>query len=362
MTGDSLRTWPGGKTGRSLILAAALVVVVAGLRAAGPILIPFLLAVFLAFLGYPILDWFLRRGTRLSLAVLVTVLLEFGVLSIFGFLFSNTVNDFAKAAPGYVRQLVGKVGAAVESLQQRGVELPEWFTLDNFDPTSLVDLVGVVVGETVRGVASFLSYLVLVLIILVCVLYEVVALPEKLERSRGGKERANEYLLGVIADIQRYLGVKTVVSIATGVIIGLWVWILDMPFPLFWAATAFLLNYIPAIGSILAAIPAVLVSLVQQGVGRALIVAIGYLLVNFVIGNIIEPRMMGKRFGLSTLVVFLALMFWGWVWGPVGMLLSIPLTMVIKIVLEQSDELRWIAVLLGPAGAAELPADGDENT
>ena len=352
---------PGGPTVRFLVAAAALVVVVAGLRAAAPILIPVLLAVFLAFLGYPILDWLQRRGVRLSLAVTVTVLIEFGVLTVLGLLLSDAVNDFAKAAPNYVRQLVGKITAGVESLQARGVELPEWLSFD-FDPGSLAELAGGIIRDTFFGVASFVSYFTLVLIVLVGVLYEVVVLPDKLAKAWGDSESAGLYMRGVITDVQRYLGVKTVVSAVTGILVGAWVWLLDMPFPLFWAAMAFLLNYIPAIGSILAAIPAVLVSLVQQGLGHAAIVGAGYLVVNLLLGNVIEPRLMGRRFGLSTLVVFLAMIFWGWVWGPVGMLLSIPLTMIIKIALEQSAELKWVAVLLGPAPQTKaVPVEAQES-
>ena len=334
---------------RFLIAAAAVVVVVAGLRAAAPILIPILLAVFLAFLGYPILAWLIRHGVRISLAVIVTVLLECGVLIVLGILLSDAVDDFAKAAPGYVRKLVetGRVG--IESLKSRGIEVPEWFSFD-FDSGMLAAHAGRLLRDTFFGLASFLSYAVLVLIVLTCVLYEVVVLPEKLKRAWGGAGIAHSYAQGVIDDVQRYLGVKTVVSAATGLLVGLWVWALDMPFPLFWAAIAFLLNYIPAIGSILAAVPAVLVSLVQQGPGQAAVVGLGYLVVNIVFGNIVEPKLLGRRFGLSTLVVFLAMIFWGWVWGPVGMLLSIPLTMVVKIVLEQTAEYRWIAVLLGTGG------------
>ena len=337
---------PGGRTVRFLVATASLVVVVAGLRAAAPVLIPVMLAIFLAFLGYPILQWLVKHRVRTSLAVLVTVLLECAALSVLGFLLINAINNFAKVAPGYVRKLVAKSRAGLESLQARGIELPEWLSLD-VDPGSLAELVGGLLRDTVFGVASFLSYMALVLIVLTCVLYEVVALPEKLQVAWSGSQNASRYLQRVIDDVQRYLGVKTVVSVATGVFVGLWVWLLDMPFPLLWAAVAFLLNYIPAIGSILAAIPAVLVSIVQQGPGHALMVGLGYVVVNLVLGNVIEPRLMGRRFGLSTLVVFLAMIFWGWVWGPVGMLLSIPLTMVLKIVLEQTVELRWIAVLLG---------------
>ena len=108
-----------------------------------------------------------------------------------------------------------------------------------------------------------------------------------------------------------------------------------------------MLNYVPNIGSIIAAIPAVLLSFIQLDMVHALFAALGYAVVNVVIGSIIEPRVMGRGMGLSTLVVFLSLVFWGWVLGPVGMLLSVPLTMILKIALEHNEDTQWIAVLLG---------------
>jgi predicted PurR-regulated permease PerM len=156
------------------------------------------------------------------------------------------------------------------------------------------------------------------------------------------------------------VAIKPLVSLATGGFVALWVGLLGVDFPLLWGLVAFLMNYIPSLGSILAAVPAILLTIVQLGPGRALAVAIGYLVVNVVLGNFVEPHFMGRRLGMSTLVVFLSLVFWGWVWGPVGMLLSVPLTMVLKILLENTEDLRWVAVLLGPptpAAAAE-PAEG----
>jgi len=113
-----------------------------------------------------------------------------------------------------------------------------------------------------------------------------------------------------------------------------------------WVLLAFLLNYVPNIGSIVAAIPAVLLGLIQGGVGYALLVAVGFVVVNLVIGNFIDPFLMGRTVGLSTLVVFLSLVFWGWMWGSIGMLLSVPLTMMIKILLDNTDDLQWVAVML----------------
>jgi predicted PurR-regulated permease PerM len=115
---------------------------------------------------------------------------------------------------------------------------------------------------------------------------------------------------------------------------------------LLWSVLAFLLNYIPNIGSMIAAVPAVLLALVQLGAPTAGLVALGYVLSNAIMGNVIEPKYMGRGLGLSTLVVFLSLIFWGWLLGTVGMLLSVPLTMIVKIALESSQDTRWVALLL----------------
>jgi predicted PurR-regulated permease PerM len=139
----------------------------------------------------------------------------------------------------------------------------------------------------------------------------------------------------------------------TGVAAALWVWILGVDFPIIWGVLAFLLNYVPNLGSIVAAIPPMLLAFVQYGGGTAFLVAAGYTVINLVIGNIIEPRFMGQGLGLSTLVVFLSLVFWGWLFGPVGMLLSVPLTMMLKIGFESHPDTRWLAIVLGPESESE---------
>jgi len=135
-------------------------------------------------------------------------------------------------------------------------------------------------------------------------------------------------------------------SLGTGMTIGIVLWVIGVDYAPVWALVAFLLNYIPNIGSIIAAVPAVLVALIQIGPAAALATGISYIVINTLFGNVIEPRMMGRTLGLSTLVVFLSLVFWGWILGPVGMLLSIPLTMVVKIALETNPHSRWLATLL----------------
>jgi predicted PurR-regulated permease PerM len=138
-------------------------------------------------------------------------------------------------------------------------------------------------------------------------------------------------------------------SLATGVMVWLWLTILGVDYPILWGLLAFMFNYVPNIGSIIAAIPAILLTSVQAGYGTAFLTAGGYIVFNVSISNLIEPRFMGSGLGISTLVVFLSLIFWGWVLGPVGMLLSIPLTMTMKIALSCSEETSWISTLIGAA-------------
>jgi predicted PurR-regulated permease PerM len=159
--------------------------------------------------------------------------------------------------------------------------------------------------------------------------------------------------------VQKYLVIKTAISATVGTLVGLWVAAFGLDFPLLWGLLAFLFNFIPNLGSIFAAIPAVLLAIVQFGPGRAAVIAVGYVVINIVLGNFMEPTLMGRRLGLSTLVVFVSLVFWGWVWGPVGMLFSVPLTMVIKIALENTEEFRWVAVMLdaNPVAAESRPSE-----
>jgi AI-2 transport protein TqsA len=148
------------------------------------------------------------------------------------------------------------------------------------------------------------------------------------------------------ANVNRYMGLKALFSLATGVCVWILLAIIGVEFAGTWGLLAFFLNFIPAIGSFIAAIPAILWALIQLGLAPALLTALAYLVVNSLIGNLLEPRFMGRKLGLSTLVVFLSLIFWGWVLGPVGMLLSVPLTMIAKIALATDEDSRWIAVML----------------
>jgi AI-2 transport protein TqsA len=154
-------------------------------------------------------------------------------------------------------------------------------------------------------------------------------------------------MLSATKDTQRYLGIKTAVSLATGLLAGLLCWAAGLDFFVFWGILAYALNYIPVVGSIIAGLAPTILALLLKGPADAVVVGGGYFLINTFLGNFLEPMLMGRRFGLSTLVVVMSVMFWGWLWGPIGMLLAVPLTMMVKVVLDNNDEFRWIAVAIG---------------
>jgi predicted PurR-regulated permease PerM len=205
-----------------------------------------------------------------------------------------------------------------------------------------------VVSGTVGGIASVLSTSVLVVMTMTFMLLEATGFPAKLKVAFGNTGHDFSRLIHMAKDVQRYIRIKTGISLAAGVAIGAWTAILGLDFPLLWGLLMFVLNFIPTIGSLIATLLPVLLAVVQFGPGRAGVVLVGFVTINTLLGNVLEPAMMGRGLGLSTLVVVVSLIFWGFVWGPAGMLLSVPLTMIIKIALENTQDYRTVAALLEP--------------
>ncbi len=325
-----------------IIIAASLVIVIAGLQAATGIIVPFLISVFIAVISLPLQKWLIARKVPVSLAIFLTLTSDVLVLVGFGFLVGGSVRGFANDVVEYQKRL----DILVESLDQWLHPLGFEISSEGVITFLKENVLNIFKNALLRGY-SFISNFVLVLLTILFVLFEASGLKSKLERAFGHPTSNTMRLDKIKKDIQQYLLVKTLVSLATGLLVGISLALIGLDFPVLWGLLAFLLNYIPSLGSIIAAVPPVLLALIQFGSGRAIGVAAVFLVINILVGNLLEPHLMGRRLGLSALVVFLSLVFWGWLWGPVGMILSVPLTMIIKIMLENTQDLRWIAVMLG---------------
>lgn len=336
---------------RSLLLAAAaFVVVVAGLKAAQALVNPFLLAIFIAVISTPPLFWLEARGLPRGAALLLVVLAVVGTLLGLSVAVGASVNDFTNDLPRYTERLKGQFGALAEPLRALGVELPQdrQWVVDRVNPAWVLQLA----GQLFNGFGVVLANAFLILLAVVFILLEASSFSGKLRAIARNAHLTQAGVDAFTGAVRRYLAIKSLMSLGTGAAVWLWLTLLGVDYPILWGLLAFLLNFVPNIGSVIAALPAVLLALVQLGPGAALWTAGGYLAVNVFFGNVLEPRFMGRGVGLSPLVVFLSLVFWGWVLGPVGMFLSVPLTITAKIALAASDETRWAAVLLGTGGEA----------
>ena len=328
---------------RTLYVVAAIVVIVAGMRAASPILVPFLVSIFIAVVSAPVLRWLQDRGLPMWLALVLVVcaiaVLILAVVTLVG----SSVTDFSQKIPEYHARLLDIKRDCVGWLEGHGIKIKRQVDQEGLDPMRLF---GFVTG-TVNSLSGVFANTLLILLTVVFLLIEASTLPAKLQ-TMPGDIRARQLRMAKIAeDIRRYMVIKTWVSLLTGGLATGLLMIIGVDYALMWGLLAFFLNFVPNIGSVIAAVPAVLLALAQLGIAPAIYVTLGYVAINLVIGNVVEPRLMGRGLGLSTLVVFVSLVFWGWILGPVGMVLSVPLTMIVKIYLESNEQTRWMAVMLG---------------
>lgn len=344
-----------------LLTAAAFVVVVAGLKAAQGLVNPFLLAVFVAVISAPPLLWLEARGLARGAALVIVIGAVVAALAGLSAVAGASIDDFSRNLPYYGERLEARLAFAGEALRGLapglGSVLPAPAAGEgtgggaagglDLNPAWVLEFA----GELFNGLGAVLTDAFLILLTVVFILLEASSFSGKLSAIAGGaKGRARAGFDAFAATVRRYLAIKSLMSLGTGLAVGAWLWLLGVDYPVLWGLLAFLLNYVPTIGSVIAAVPAVLLAFVQLGPGAALWSAAGYLFVNVLFGNVVEPRFMGRGLGLSPLVVFLSLVFWGWVLGPVGMFLSVPLTITAKIALATGDDTRWLAVLLGAGG------------
>jgi predicted PurR-regulated permease PerM len=329
---------------RGLLVAGAVALVIGLLKTAAPILVPLLLAVFIAIVATPALRWMRRRGVPKWGALLVIAFVIFDVGSLLALITTGAVEGFRDSLPSYQERfilLADQFGGWLEGL---GAQNAREAVPDLLDPSKVTAVVRLLLSNA----SSMFGTGLLVLLAVVFILLEVPSMPAKLRAAFHLTQAGEARLTRLLDNINRYMRIKTLTSLATALCIWLLLWVLGIDFAVLWAVIAFFLNFVPVVGNILMMIPAVLMALVQTDIPTTLFVVIGYLVINTAIGNVIEPRIMGKGLGISTLAVFIALLFWGWLFGTVGMFLAVPLTTALIIALDASPHTRPLAILLGP--------------
>ena len=336
-----------GEGARFLLTAACAIVVLFGLREARDLLVPIVMAVFLAVISYSVTD-ILRRWLRFPhwLAVFFTVVVDAGIIYAAGSLVKYLASDMKATLEGdFMVQMEAKYQSIMQFLQEWGYGAEAQQFIHNpqeyINPKVILSI-SQALGSQVIAMTSVTT---LVLVLMTFLLGEAPLFMRNF-RSMPNSGKGKEKVISALKGIQRYLFIKTIASICTG-LLAWWLchgW--NVPFAFLWGLVAFLLNYIPTIGSIVAAIPPIVLAFVLGDLGDGLIVAAGYIFINFMIGNGIEPLFLGRQFGIATSVVLLSVLLWGWVWGPCGMLLAVPISVMIKLALENSHDLAWVAALI----------------
>jgi len=330
------------KVGYYLVVMASIIIILAGIKSAVTVLVPFLLSLFIAIILSPMYQFLKRKHFPDFLALSVVILGFVVFLGLIASLIGTSIQDFSSNIDNYSEKLNAYYVSLSLYLQDFGldIQLDEIYTLFNSKQIMLY------ASSFVKGISSVFTNGFVILLTVIFMLMESTTFSKKIDFA--DKDKATSVHIHRILDkIKEYMMIKALISFATGVVVWIALKVIGTDYAFLWAVLAFLFNFIPNIGSILAAIPAVLITLVQLGGMNAFMVATLYIAINVIIGSIIEPKVMGKGLGLSTLVVFLSLLFWGWLLGMVGMLLSIPLTIMAKIVLDDNKNTRWVSVLLG---------------
>jgi AI-2 transport protein TqsA len=326
-----------------LVIAASLVIIIWGIVQAQSVLVLMLVAIFLAIIGAPPVLWLKEKHVPSVVAVLVVLVCMVSILLMIGGLVGTSLAHFSDSISFYQQRIQEEVNSLREFLASKGFIIKDTTVLEYINLGAVMSLT----AGLLSGLTSTLSSIFLILLTVMFILLEVSSFPGKLRAILDDPKAEFSQFRKFIDDINHYMLIKTGVSVTTGILIGSWMFLLGVDYPVLWGFLAFLLNYVPSLGVVIAAIPAILLTFVQFGPGQAVLAAVGYIVVNFVIGTVVEPKLVGRGVGLSTLVVFLSLIFWGNLLGIIGMVLCIPFTMTLKFVLENNEQTRWLAILLG---------------
>ena len=380
---------------RSAVLFAAVIVILAGIKAVSGILTPVLLALFVTILLLVPLNWLYKKGCPSGLAFLIVGGTIFLLFLGIGWLAVGSLKDFTHNSKEYSEKIVANITVIenkareygftlgfttpedqdkakettqplenteiAENTQDEETSVPSAFSADNSnaDDSNIDEMpplpmyskldTQLVMRWLTWGAGqlkNFAGNFVLFLIILMFMTFEAARFPAKLEKAFGGSPITNDHFRQIVDNIRRYIVYKGMINLLCSTVVVIFYSTIGVKYALLWGLIAFFLYFIPNIGVFLAATPPLLLVFVDQGPGGVVTVVIGLMIIESTFGYGIEPRVLGQGLGISPIVVFLGLIFWGWLLGPIGMFLASPLTIVTKIVLQAFEETRWIAILL----------------
>ena len=324
-----------------LIAVPSVIITLAGIKAASSIIVPLLLAFILATIAGSFVLYLQGRGLPWWLSMLIVLLAVILLVIGLGLFVSSAAMEFSDRIPYYEAQFLEIMDQLLIALSNHGIPLEKSELLHPWSPMLIMGYL----GGFLQSLQLVLAESFMILILVVFLLFNQDLFFQKMHTLID--EQHSRQLLGVFSQqINRYILIKSTISALTGVSVAVGLYLMGIEHALLWGVMAFMFNFIPNIGSIIAAVPPMLLALADHGLAMSLWVGFFFLAINIVFGVMIEPRITGKGLGLSSVAVLLSLIFWGWILGPVGMLLSIPLTIMAKVACDLNPRTRWISILL----------------
>lgn len=316
------------------------------------IILPFALAIFISYVLNPVIQFFEERRIPTFLAILLSIILTFLVLNLLGIMIYTSIKSFASEFPKYEARFSIVLDNILRFLnipreifegQSDNPDRLKW--LNSIRELSLHRLILNTLGSVLNIVSN--TFLVMLFLIFIMIGRNQLALKVQLAFRPETAMRIAGILKNINRQIQKYLIAKGLISLTTGLLFGLALFLFDVEFALIWGLLAFLLNFIPNIGSVIATVLPLSIAFFQfNSITTILWLAIVLGIIQVVIGNFLDPRIVGRSLNLSPLVVLFSLMFWGWLWGIIGMFLAVPISVIIKIIFENIDSLRFIGVMM----------------
>lgn len=341
----------------TMVGVAAFMIILAGMKQAQSFLNPFLLALFITIICAQPIFWLKKKNVSSGLAVLIVIIGLLAVYTGLNWLVGSSLSLFIRDASKYSESLKEITESSGRFFSERGINIAVFGGAGSMDPAKVMVYTRTVVSHIREMVSNEITFVFLTIFLLT----EIDGIRLKIMVMVKGSDATPEYWQNIGRKIRHYLSIKTMTSLATGVFVGLSLAIIGVDYPILWGLVAFLLNYIPTIGSIIAAIPGITFSLLQLGFPATFWTVGIYIFTNVAIGSVLEPRIMGKGMGLSAFTVFFGLIFWGFILGPIGMFLSVPITMAVKIILDYNPKTKWIAVMLGTRDDALHALEGEKG-
>lgn len=331
------------------ITIAAMIIIISAIMYAEALVNPLLMAFFISIICTQPIAWLKKKGVPSGLAIFIAILFIFLFYGLFIQLISSSLSLFLEDAPKYQQSFSEIMDSLQATLNDRGINIVLMEQGSTMDPSRIMEYT----ASMFSGLNEMLRRETTIIFLTIFLLAEVDSIELKMKVIAKNSNFSLDYLKSIAEGIRHYLSIKTATSLITGVLVTILLSLIGVDYVILWGLLAFLLNFIPTIGSIIAAILAILISIIELGFPASFLTIGVYITINMIIGNIVEPKIMGKGLGLSAFIVFFGLIFWGYILGYVGMFLSVPLMMVIKIILENNPQTKWIAALLGTKEDAE---------